>query len=171
MAAVEGWIARQRGLEGLGEALSLPSPPSSTEAAAELGAVVGRIYDLIADNRFVLKLFESCAEELPALAQRYLVERHRGLFAVLGEFLDARISAGVLGPVPDVPTAARFIAESIAWFALHRLGDPDSAMLSDEDPRRTVVALVPASFLPCGARKCEFGCWRSRSSGLIPWLR
>jgi len=150
VATVEGWIARQRGLESLGQALRRPSPRSSDEAAAELGAIVGRIYDFIAENRFALRLFESCAEELPALAQWYFVEQRRGLFAALGAFLEARIGSGVLGPVPDVPTAARFIAESVAWFAMHRHGDPDSAMLSDDDSRRTVVALVPASFLPRG---------------------
>jgi AcrR family transcriptional regulator len=150
VATVAEWIGRQRGLESLGETLRGPSPDSSEQATAELGAVVGQVYDFIAENRFALRLFESCAEELPALAQYYFVEQRRGLFAALGEFLEARIGAGVLAPVPDVPTAARFIAESIAWFAMHRHGDPDSAMLTDEDSRRTVVALVPASFLPRG---------------------
>jgi hypothetical protein len=52
--------------------------------------------------------------------------------------------------MPDVPVAARFIVETIAWFAMHRHGDADSAMLTDEDCRRTVRHLVPAAFRPAG---------------------
>jgi hypothetical protein len=50
--------------------------------------------------------------------------------------------------VPDVPVAARFIVETIAWFAMHRHGDPDSATLSDDACRRTVHHLLLAAFLP-----------------------
>jgi AcrR family transcriptional regulator len=147
VATVEGWTKRQPGFERLAEALRRPASGSARE---ELSTIVEEIYDFVADNRLVLTMFERCAEDLPALAQWYFVERRRGLFAALVEFLEARISAGTLRPVPDVPTAARFIAESVAWFALHRHGDPDSAMLTDEDSRRTVCDLVPAAFLPSG---------------------
>jgi hypothetical protein len=57
-----------------------------------------------------------------------------------------RIEAGVLRAVPDVPVAARFVVETVAWFAMHRHDDPDSAMLSDDDCRRGVRDLVAASF-------------------------
>jgi AcrR family transcriptional regulator len=152
VATVEGWAKQQRGIVSFGfsEVLSRPSPRTSQEAVAELEAIVDQIYGFIAENRFVLNLFARCAEELPALAQWYFVEQRRGTFAALGDFLDARIKAGVLRAVPDVPTAARFVVESIAWFAMHRHGDPDSAMLTDENSRRTVLALVPAAFLPSG---------------------
>ena len=43
-------------------------------------------------------------------------------------YLSARVDAGVLPPVPGVSVAARFIVETVAWFAMHRRGDPDSAM-------------------------------------------
>ena len=147
LETVEGWARRQHGFDRLSEVLQ--SPVSET-AHEDLGVIVEEIYDFIAQNRIVLSMFERCAEDLPELAQWYFVERRRGMLAALAEFLEARISAGLLRPVPDVPTAARFIVESIAWFALHRHGDPDSAMLTDEDSRSTVRALVPAAFLPMG---------------------
>lgn len=153
LAVVEEWAGRQRGFDRLAEVLQRPvsgSARSGQSAQEELGAIVEEIYDFIAQNRIVLSMFERCAEDLPELAQWYFVERRRGLLVALGEFLEARISAGLLRPVPDVPTAARFIIESIAWFALHRHGDPDSAMLTDENSRSTVRALVPAAFLPIG---------------------
>ena len=144
---VEGWAGRQRGFDRLAEALRSSVSGSAQE---ELGVIVEEIYDIIAENRLVLTVFARCSEDLPALAQWYFVERRRGLLAALAEFLEARIAAGLLRPVPDVPTAARFIVESIAWFAMHRHGDPDSAMLTDADSRRTVRDLVPAAFLPSG---------------------
>lgn len=148
LATVEGWTARQSGFDRLSKLLE--RRPGQGSAQEELGEIVEEIYDVIAENRVVLAVFEGCSEDLPALAQWYFVERRRGLFAALAEFLEARISAGLLRPVPDIPTAARFIVESIAWFALHRHGDADSAMLTDEDSRRTVCDLVPAAFLPSG---------------------
>lgn len=53
----------------------------------------------------------------------------------------------MLRPVPDVATAARFIVETIAWFAWHRKGDPDSAMIGDDQARETVRYLVVAAFV------------------------
>jgi AcrR family transcriptional regulator len=147
VATVERWAAPQRGFDKLAEALSGPAQGS---AERELGEIVEEIYDFIDQNRPILALFERCSEDLPALSQWYFVERRRGLLAALAEFLNARIEAGLLRPVPDVPTAARFIVETIAWFSMHRHGDPDSAMLTDEDCRRTVRSLVPAAFLPSG---------------------
>lgn len=148
VATVEGWAAGQSGFDRLSKLLL--RQPGEASAQEELGEIVEEIYDVIAQNRVVLSVFEGCSEDLPALAQWYFVERRRALFAALAQFLEARISAGLLRPVPDIPTAARFIIESIAWFALHRHGDPDSAMLTDEGSRRTVRDLVPAAFLPSG---------------------
>jgi AcrR family transcriptional regulator len=147
VATVDRWAARQSGLDLLTEPPRRPDPGGAEQ---ELGEVVEQIYDFIDKNRVILRLFERCSEDLPVLTQWYFVERRRGLLAALGEFLNARIEAGLLRPVPDVPTAARFIVETIAWFAMHRHGDPDSAMLTDEDCRRTVRHLVPAAFLPSG---------------------
>lgn len=66
----------------------------------------------------------------------------------LSEFLQERIRAGTLRSVPDVPAAARFIVETIAWFAMHRYSDPDSMMLDDATSRSTVRHLLMAAFTP-----------------------
>lgn len=157
VATVDRWAARQRDFDTLAETLRRPGQGSAEQGSAEQGSaveelrgIVGEIYDFIDKNRLILRLFERCSQDLPVLTQWYFVERRRGIFAALSEFLSTRIEAGLLRPVPDVPTAARFIIETIAWFAMHRHGDPDSAMLTDEDCRRTVCHLVPAAFLPSG---------------------
>jgi hypothetical protein len=104
------------------------------------------LYGFVEDNSLALRLFERCSADLPELAAWFFVETRRGLLEALGGYLRVRIDAGMLRSVPDVPVAARFIVETVAWFAMHRKGDPDSAMLGDDDCRRSVRDLVSAAF-------------------------
>lgn len=113
----------------------------------EFGEIVDELYTFIATNRDVLALVAQCARELPEMFQFWFVQRRRGHFDALSGYLRKRIRSGHLREVPDVPTAARFIAETVAWFAWHRLGDPDSAMLTDEHCRATVHHLLTSAFL------------------------
>lgn len=115
--------------------------------AAEFGAVIDELYGFVARNRHLLALVERCAPDLPELAQAYFVRRRRTLLATLGTYLRRHIRSGAMRPVPDVPAAARFVTETVTWFAWHRLDDPDSAMLDDESCRRTVRHLLLAAFL------------------------
>jgi AcrR family transcriptional regulator len=116
-------------------------------AREEFGEIVDELYSFIETNRDVLALVAQCARELPEMFRFWFVQRRRGHFDALGMYLRKRIQSGHLRDVPDVPTAARFIAETVAWFAWHRLADPDSAMLTDELCRATVHHLVLNAFL------------------------
>jgi AcrR family transcriptional regulator len=143
VTTIEKWAAGQAMasvVEELDKSAALPIDE-------EFGAVVDGLYGFIEGNQQMLKLVERCAAELPELAQWFFVERRRTTFAALADYLTRRIDAGRLRPVPDIPTAARFIVETIAWFAMHRHGDPDSAMLTDDDCRRTVRHLLLSAFL------------------------
>lgn len=144
--ALKAWSAARGGLGALESALATDPAPSAEQARDGLARVVEELYAFIEDNRLALKLFDSCSADLPELAEWFYVDTRRGLLEALGTYLRTRIQAGVLRPVPSVPVAARFIVETIAWFAMHRHGDPDSAMLSDADCRRTVQDLVAAAF-------------------------
>lgn len=115
--------------------------------AEELGGIIDEVYTFIEENRELLALIERCARDLPELAEFHFVKRRRAALASIADYLRRRIRSGALRPVPDVPAAARFIAETVAWFAWHRLGDPDSAMLDDETCRRTVRHLLLSAFL------------------------
>lgn len=114
----------------------------------EFVAIVDELYAFIEGNRNTLGLVAQCARELPEMFQYWFVQRRRSHFEALSTYLRARIEAGQLRDVPDVPTAARFIVETIAWFAWHRLGDPDSPNLTDDLARVTVHHLLPNAFLP-----------------------
>ena len=144
VALLEAWLAGQAGVRAVDAAGYL----DTRLAGQELGAMIDALYDFVERNRQALLLIERCAPELPELAKWYFVERRRANLEQIGEYLRHRIRSGDLRPVPDVPAAARFIVETIAWFAMHRHGDPDSANLDDDACRSTVRHLLLAAFLP-----------------------
>jgi AcrR family transcriptional regulator len=122
--------------------------PGTWQAERELGAIVDALYGFVERNRRAIQLIEQCAADLPELAQWFYVGQRRALLDRLTDYLRGRIAAGKLRPVPDAPAAARFINETIAWFAMHRHGDADSEMLDDDACRATVRHLILAAFLP-----------------------
>lgn len=136
---LESWVVSQASAAAL---------PDTGRTEDELGALIDALYGFIERNRRALQLIAQCAADLPELANWYFVQTRRASLERIAEFLHKRIDAGELRPVPDVPAAARFINETIAWFAMHRHSDPDSAMLDDDACRRTVRHLLLAAFLP-----------------------
>lgn len=122
--------------------------PGTWQAERELGAIVDALYGFVERNRRAIQLIEHCAADLPEVAQWFFVGQRRALLDRLTDYLRGRIAAGKLRPVPDAPAAARFINETIAWFAMHRHGDADSEMLNDDACRATVRHLILAAFLP-----------------------
>jgi AcrR family transcriptional regulator len=140
---LESWTASQVGFSGLDPAVR----PVAQLTAADFGDIIDGLYGFVERHRQLLQLIGRCAADLPELAQWYFVQRRRATLEQLGEYLRRRIADGEFRPVPDVPTAARFIVETIAWFAMHRHGDPDSAMLDDATCRRTVRHLLLNAFL------------------------
>jgi AcrR family transcriptional regulator len=145
VALVKAWAAGQTVLPAAGQSSGYPATRLIDQ---ELGGIIDALYGFIERHRQVLKLVARCAADLPELAQWYFVQQRRAMLEQLGEYLRQRIRAGELSAVPDVPAAARFIVETIAWFAMHRYGDPDSAMLDDDACRRTVRHLLLTAFLP-----------------------
>lgn len=145
VAVVEAWATEQA------DPSALAGGRRRVPVAEEFGAIVAGLYEFVERNRRLLALVEQCARDLPELAQYYFVRHRRAVLAALGDYLRRRIRSGALRPVPDVPAAARFIVETVAWFAWHRIDDPDSAMLDDETCRRTVRHLLLAAFLPAAS--------------------
>ena len=140
---LESWVTSQR---------DFPVTRTSAGLAPQLdgqdlGDVIDALYGFMERNRRVVALVDRCAADLPELAKWYFVQQRRTTLEVLGDHLRAGIRSGELRPVPDVPAAARFIVETIAWFAMHRHGDPDSANLDDDTCRSTVRHLLLAAFL------------------------
>lgn len=139
-------IARALQLPALDAALARRRP---TDACAELTAIVDELYDRIARSRVPATVIERSALELPDLFELYFLETRRGLFERLARYLERRMRAGLLRRIADPAVAARWIAESVTWFARHRHGDADPSGLPAEDALRAqVVALVVAGLVP-----------------------
>jgi AcrR family transcriptional regulator len=107
----------------------------------ELEGVVAELYDLIARSWPGIVVLERSAVEWPELARVFYADVRHGLIRRLERYLEARIAAGQLRPVPAV-AAARFVLECVAWFAMHRHRDPDPAPMDDEAARQAVLDLV-----------------------------
>jgi len=118
------------------------------DAAAEVRMLVGALYDAVEDQHELLAVIERSAPDLPDLAARYYARGRRGFVHDIGAWLQRRADQGALRPVPDPDVAARYLLETVAWFAWHRHDDPDSAMIADAAARTTVVDMAVAALLP-----------------------
>jgi AcrR family transcriptional regulator len=112
------------------------------DVAGELGAIVGELYDIESRYRVAIKLIDRAAASHPELAAVWYTGGREGLLAALSTYLAERIRRGALPPVPDVAVAARFVVETVAFWAMHRHWDPHPQALAEPAVRETVCALV-----------------------------
>jgi len=112
-----------------------------TDARAELEAIVRELWDLIAQSRRLADVLERSARDWPELADLFYRQMRRSLFADLTAYIDRRAARGFLRPAKHPEVVARFIVETVTWFARHRHGDPDTA-LDDDIARAEVVDLI-----------------------------
>ena len=122
------------------EAAMAVERPSDIEA--EIAGIVSEHFDAVLGARTLLRLVERCALDWPVLAGSFYDKGRRPQLTRLAEYLDRRRREGLLAPIADVGVAARFIVETVAWFAYHRYGDHDGANLADDAVRAEVVALI-----------------------------
>jgi AcrR family transcriptional regulator len=144
LAIVKGWAKKWASFPVLAAALGASVPG---DVADELGAIIDELYLFFEHNRRVLALIERSAPDIPELYRFYFLQRRRALLTQLADYLERRMASGDLRSVSDVGVAARFLVESIVWFAWHRKDDPDSAMIGDEPARQVVKELLMAAFV------------------------
>jgi AcrR family transcriptional regulator len=122
--------------------LSAIESPAPEHPAAELTAVIGELYDMLAGNRQGLRLIERSAADRPDLAKIYFENGRAELLSRWERYLAARIADGSFAPVPDISIAARQIMETVSWWAWHRFDDPIWTDYGDELARDSTVALL-----------------------------
>ena len=137
-------FAREARLPALRAALARAR---AADARAELDGVVRELYGMVARNRRGTTLLERSALDHPELAQLYYQRMRRGLIERLTEYLRRRIRQRAFRPVPDVAAAARLIIETVAWFAMHRHGDPDPVAFDDRVGIETVATVLVNAFV------------------------
>lgn len=150
-------LARLR--ERLAKDAALPSLDAAlrrgrvTDAQTELAGVVDELYERIERTWRGIVVLERSALEMPDLAHVFYAEMRRGLIDRLERYLAARMRAGRLRPTA-APAAARFVLESVAWFAMHRHRDPMPPDLDDAAARAAVTELIVNAFaVPGGPRR------------------
>lgn len=114
----------------------------TTDPRRELGGVVDELYDALHHNWTLLALIERSAADWPRLHETYFGGERPKLFTGLERYLARRIDQGRFRPVADVTVAARFVTESVTWFAWKRQRDEVGAAYDEEHVRRVVRDLL-----------------------------
>ena len=116
--------------------------PNVTDASAELEAVLRELYDVLRRNRCGIKLLDRSAPDLPELGALWFEGVRVGAMERIGKYLETRIRAKKLRPVPDITAAARLIIETAVFWSVHRHWDPHPQAVDERVAQDTVVRFL-----------------------------
>ena len=91
---------------------------AAPDIRAELKAVIREQYLLVENYAVAIKLVESASSHLE-LSEEWQTRGRRQTRELLAGYLESRVSAGQLRPLPGTDLAARFVIEAIATWAMH----------------------------------------------------
>jgi AcrR family transcriptional regulator len=111
---------------------------------AELRDVVQELFDQTERSREGATILERSARDVPELFGLFFEQVRRDLFERMTRYVTIRMQDGTFHRT-DPHTAARFIIESVTFFARHRFLDPHPQTLDDGAVRETIVDLVTRS--------------------------
>lgn len=111
-------------------------PSLTLGASADI--VLAELYDGLSRNRTALKLVATSAVDWPELGEVWFGRTRRGLVDRLAAWIDDGTRAGRFRAVHPA-AAARLVAETLTWFAVHRHFDPAPDPLSDDLARTTAI--------------------------------
>lgn len=112
----------------------------------ELRAIVLELFLQTERSRDGATILERSARDVPELFGLFFEQVRRDLFARLTRYVAIRMQDGAFHSA-DPPTTARFIVESVTFFARHRFLDPYPQELDDDVVRQTVVDLITRSLV------------------------
>jgi AcrR family transcriptional regulator len=113
-----------------------------TDVRAELEAIVGELYDLLARNRRGIKLLDRSARDYPELAALWFESARGGLVTLLARYLEDRTRRKLLRALPDAVVAARLLIETTVFWAVHRHWDPHPQTVDESVAKETVVRFI-----------------------------
>ncbi len=114
---------------------------------AELESVLRALFETFGRYRTAIKLADRCRDHAELQDLLYQHGRLRQL-ELLERYLRSRIDKGLLRPVPDVATAARFVLETVTLWAVHVHWDPSPQPLDPNDIEETAVQFLLGGLLP-----------------------
>jgi AcrR family transcriptional regulator len=119
------------------------------DARGELEGILREFWELVVRTRGPIAVVERSALELPELFAIWFAGARRAFFDRFTRYVERRARSGHFRPVADPAVAARFLLESVVFFARHRHGDPDPGLLpGDEAVREIVIPMLVASLVP-----------------------
>ncbi len=144
VAAVEATLAERVRVPTLERALD--AADRTVDGRAELEAIVSELFDLFSSTRRAADAMERCARDAPDLAELFYRGVRGRLLAQLAAYLERRRDEGASASVPP-DAAARFVLETVTWWARHRHRDPEPPAIDDAAARDVVVELVVHALL------------------------
>jgi AcrR family transcriptional regulator len=118
----------------------------SADARAELESVTRELFEAIHRIRHLITLIETSVPDLPELAHLFYNLRTQ-LIDRLTKYMVSRVRAGQFRAVPDPPSTARLIVETINWFARVRYFDV-TCKITDGQALATVLDFVMHALIP-----------------------
>ncbi len=119
-----------------------------TNAREELSRVVSELYDRTAATRRFASALERSALDLPDLYQLFFTRVRRLLFDRVEQYVAARVRRQHFRVRVNAEVAARYLVETVTFFARHRYGDPDPMSADDAAVRTQVLELLIQAFIP-----------------------
>jgi AcrR family transcriptional regulator len=107
---------------------------------AEVEAIVGELYDVLARMRLGVDMIERSLDDLPELAQVF-GDLRRELYARYERHLRQRAKAGTIRAA-EPEAISHLIVELCSWAARRRPNDPHAGGISDASARRAVCRFV-----------------------------
>lgn len=143
IARLEETLDEHVRVRALERAVGTPLEPEDIES--ELQELVGELFDLLATTRVAADAMEQSARDAPDLGELfYRRVRGRLLEQLVEYFTRVDLVTPLHRPVsPDL--AARFVLETVTWWARHRHRDPAPPKIEDIDARETVTILICAA--------------------------
>jgi AcrR family transcriptional regulator len=116
------------------------------DPAAEVERIVRELYDVVARNRFGIKLLDRSAPDYPELTALWFGTRD-GLLRLLTHYIEDRSRRKLLRLFPDPAVAARLVTETIVFWAVHRHWDPHPQPVEDSVVKETVVRFLVSALV------------------------
>ncbi len=118
----------------------------------EFEEIVRTLFSTMATYRHGITILLQSSLNWPELADFYVsIIKH--LVETLTVYLENRINQGLIRKVPNVSASARFILDTIAWFAVHRHRAMHQTVISEKVAEETVVDALVHAFIPQGLQR------------------
>jgi AcrR family transcriptional regulator len=112
------------------------------DPAGEVERIVRELYDVVARNRFGIKLIDRSAPDFPELAALWFEGARDGLLRLLTQYIEDRSRRKLLRAFADPAIAARLVSETIVFWAVHRHWDPHPQPVEESVVKETVVRFL-----------------------------